>query len=101
MARASRVSAAGLIILLLLTACAPSSSTILVRQDSALYPAVTKLWPGSRERRVRSAILEQLPLGSSRAEIEQFVDRNFIGVVVLITTSDDKRALAHPKEPHI
>jgi len=55
----------------------------------------------SWEQRIREAILQQLPLGAARPQIEAFIRKNFVRLGYAVTTTDDARALAHPTDRHV
>lgn len=57
--------------------------TVNVRRDSPLYAAIS---PGSNydNKRIQTSVLQQLPLGSRRLEIEAFIAKNFTGVTYFV-----------------
>jgi hypothetical protein len=46
-------------------------------------------------------VLRQLPLGSSRQQIEAFIRANFVHVTYRVTTVDDSRAFVQLRTPHV
>ncbi len=95
----------GLVIFAMLASLALDScddSKDAVKKDSPLFLPVVQIYPHeSWERRIGDAVVRQLPIGSKRPQIEEFIHKNFIGVRYEVTTHDDSRALAHPTEPHV
>jgi hypothetical protein len=98
--RVSRLSFS-IIVAIALASCG-DRSTNRIKQGSPLFePAVRlddrEVW----EKRIKDAILRQLPIGSEKAQIEAFIRDNFDGVSCGVTTTDDSRALAHIAKPHV
>ena len=73
-----------------------------IKEDSPIYIAAITLAPSDTwEKRVRDAVLQQLPLGSTREQIQAFVQKHFVRVKYTVTHSDDSRALAPSSEAHV
>jgi len=73
-----------------------------IRKDSPLYLPVVQIAPhDSWEQRVRDAVLQQLPIGSTRDQMQAFLHKHFVRVQYAVTHSDDSRALAPSSEPHV
>jgi hypothetical protein len=73
-----------------------------VKKTSAIYiPAIT-LWPSDTwEQRIRDAVLQQLPIGSTPQQIQAFLEQHFDRVQYRIAQSEDERVLRRFSEPHI
>jgi hypothetical protein len=85
-----------------LTSCYRNDSKDRVRKDSPLFLPAVQIYPEeSWQQRIKDAVLQQLPIGSERSEIDAFIQKNFVGIKYHFTTSDDSRALAHLTEPHV
>jgi hypothetical protein len=80
----------------------PSHHDTRIKEDSPLYiPAITLAPANNWEQRIRDAVLQQLPIGSTRQQIEGFLQHHFVRVQYRVARSDDERALARFSEPHI
>ena len=72
------------------------------KRDSSIYLTAIKL--DSRDvwqKRIRDAVFQQLPIGSTREQIQAFLQKHFVRVPYHVVHSDDERALTRFSEPHI
>jgi hypothetical protein len=95
----------GLAAVLLLAAGAlhlmfPGSHINRIRKSSPIYPQAMSFAP-EWEQRVRDTVLQQLPIGSTRQQIQAFLQQHFIHIQYRIARLDDERALTHVDEPHV
>jgi hypothetical protein len=73
-----------------------------IKEHSPLYiPAITLAPADNWEQRIRDAVLQQLPIGSTRQQIQAFLQQHFVHVQYFVARSDDDRALAHFNDPHV
>ncbi len=80
----------------------PSHHDTRIKEASPIYiPAIT-LYPAEDwEQRIRDAVLQQLPIGATPQQIQEFLQQHFVRVQYRVIRADDERALAHFSEPHI
>ncbi len=71
-----------------------------IRKGSPIYLQAISFAP-EWEQRVRDSVLQQLPIGSTREQIQAFLQQHFVHVQYRVIRSDDERALTHFSEPHI
>ena len=83
---------------LILTSC---GSRVDRLQAGSPLAVVVGVHAPDRDQRVRHAVLRQLPIGSSRLQIEAFIRQNFAGVAYRVTTTDDSRAFIQLTAPHV
>jgi hypothetical protein len=78
----------------------PGSHINRVRKASPIYLQAISFAP-EWEQRVHDTVVQQLPIGSTRQQIEAFLQHHFVHVQYRLVRSDDERALAHFAEPHV
>ena len=78
----------------------PGSHINRIRKGSPIYLQAISFAP-EWEQRVRDTVLQQLPIGSARQQIQAFLQQHFVHVQYRVARSDDERALAHFEEPHV
>ena len=71
-----------------------------IKESSPINWQATSFAP-NWETHVRDAVLQQLNIGSTRQQIQAFLQQHVVHVQYRVTRSDDDRALAHFSEPHI
>jgi hypothetical protein len=71
-----------------------------IKEHSPIYQQAHSFAP-DWEQRVRDAVLQQLPVGSTRDQIAAFLQKNFNHVQYAVVRTDDSRALAPQTEPHV
>jgi hypothetical protein len=73
-----------------------------IKEQSPLYiPAITLAPSDTWEQRIRDAVLQQLPVGSTSQQIQAFLQQHFVRVEYRIAQSDDERALRRFSQPHV
>src|SRR5436305_11555342 len=80
----------------------PGSHINRIKEDSPLFLIAIKLDPPQTwEQRIRDGVLQQLPLDSTRQEIQTFLQRNFVRVPYVVTRPSNPLTLARIGGPHV